>query len=226
MSLASEEIRKFTDRIKVASDYHRELLSAVDLRRRQASLETLLSEQFVFNVVVYWEVFINDLLLSYLVMSPAQYQKTLRERIQASIKDRYGSAAGRTVSFRTSGRLSLAQAAALVDPKDFNISVSSADSLTRRANEILAAKYARSFTLDPDDRQFVDFLIAIRNYLAHRSRSSRAALKGSVALLAGVNSDLRSSISNVGTYLKMRNSRGETRALVVARRLEEVARKL
>ncbi|MES2931616.1 MAG: hypothetical protein V4682_02870 [Patescibacteria group bacterium] len=226
MSLASEEVRKFIDRVQVAGNYHRELLSAVHLKTHQASLETMLSEQFVFNMVVYWEVFVSDLLLSYLVMSPAQYRKTLREKIQASIKDRYGSAASRTISFRNETRLSLAQAAALVDPKDFNISVISADNLAKRANEILAAKYAKSFTLDPDDRQFVDFLISIRNYLAHRSQGSRTALRSAVTSLRGINSDLSGNITNVGTYLKAKNAADETRALVIARRLEELALKL
>lgn len=227
MSLAKNELRKFNNRINTASGYHRELLNAVDQKTHQAALETMLAEQFVFNIVVYWEVFINDLLLSYLVMSPRQFSNNLKEKIQKSMTDRYGSSAARLVSFRYPRRLSISQASSLADPKNFNISITSASQLSERANYFLSARYARLFVLSQEDLQFIDFLIAIRNYLAHRSDGSRSVLKDSVSSLSGKNAGLRKvSILNIGTYLKEKNPAGETRSLVIAARLMEVASKL
>lgn len=217
--LARKTITNFTSRLQTAIDYHRELLLAVNGKRRQAALETMLAEQFTFNVVVLWEVFLSDLLLQYLVASPHRYTNALKEKILQSIKDRYGSVASDMLDFDTPPSLSLTKARMLVDPKQFNITVQSADQLSRRANEMHAAKHARLFTLNPDEAQFVDFVIALRNFLAHRSKSAHALLKSRIASLTGANAALQANTSNFGTYLKTRDAAGDTKSILIANRL-------
>jgi hypothetical protein len=122
--------------------------------------------------------------------------------------------------------LSLSKGRSLVDPKQFNITVQSADQLSRRANELLAAPNARLFTLNPDEAQFVDFIIALRNYLAHRSKSAHASLKASIAGLTGANAMLQAITSNFGTYLKRRDTNGDTNSILIASRLVTLAEML
>jgi len=222
-TLAGKVSSKFVKRLQTSIDYHRELLLAVHLKKHQAGLETMLTEQFVFYIVVVWEVFLHDLLLSYLVMSPELFSKNLKERINQSVRESYGFGASQMVRFNGPKELSIPKAASLADPKGFNITVASSDHLTKRANELLTAKYARLFTLNTEDAQFVDFIISMRNYLAHRSRSARTQLKKTTQQLSGKNSGLRGSVSNIGIYLKTRNSNDNTRSIIIGKRLIDLA---
>jgi len=115
----------------------------------------------------------------------------------------------------------------LLDPKDWNITVGSAQELSTKANEFLAAEFARSFSVDKSDGEFVNFAVALRNYLGHRSDGSRTALKSAVGSLSeSANSIFQSAIGDVGTYLKRSDSTGVTRAVAFAQRLILVAEKL
>ena len=223
---AKSVIYKFTKRLKTAVEYHRELLLAVHPKKHQASLETMLAEQFVFNIAVLWEVFLNELLLSYIVVSPARFSKSLKDRIIQSSKVRFGSEASQMIKFDFPKKLTISKAASLADPNDFNITAESADKLRERANDFLVARYARLFTLDTEDAQLVDFVVVIRNYLAHRSGGAHTRLKKAVALLSGSNANLHGSVSNVGTYLKTRDANGDPRSVFVAERLIDLANKL
>lgn len=227
MASASQDVvRKFTKRLKTAVDHHKELMLAVHLKKHQAALETMLAEQFVLNAAVLWEVFLSNLLLAYLSRSPKSYLKSLKQRILQSLKERYGPDAARLAGIKLPRSLSLAKASALVDPKSFNITVTSAEILTKRANELLAAQYAKRFTLPTEDAQLLDFVIALRNYLGHRSSASLQRLKETVAPLSGTNSQLQANISNVGAYLKARTTGGEPRSVIIATRLIELGSSL
>jgi hypothetical protein len=136
-----------------------------------------------------------------------------------SVREKFGHPTAQFLRFTPPTQISLAQTRAMVDPKEFNITITSADVLTRRANELLEAKYARLFTLNPEFAQFVNYIIAARNYLAHRSKSSRKQLKSAVGVLEGPNLPFAGSVSKVGSYLKARDAQNQTRAIVIARRL-------
>lgn len=222
-SASQEVVRKFTKRLQTAVDYHKELMLAVYLKKHQAALETMLAEQFVLNAAVLWEVFVSDLLVAYLVTSPQPYLTSLKQRVLQSVRERFGSDAARFAVVKTPKSLSVGKAAALADPKNFNITVKSAEMLTKRANEMLAAQHAKRFSLPPDDAQFVDFVIAIRNYLGHRSPSSLHRFQETIAALSGKNAALHATTSNVGAYLKTRTGSGDPRSVVIAARLIDVA---
>jgi len=219
-------VDKFTKRVAVAIDYHGELLLAVHLKRHQAALETMLVEQFVLSVAVLWELFLSDLLLTYLAESPSLYLAAFRKKLLQSLKDRYGSGAAKYTRIDFPRQVSRPAVVALVDPKNFNITVKSAAALSEKANELLAAEFAKMFSLGSDDGQFFDFGIAIRNYLGHRSDASRVVLKKAIRGLQGPNADLAGPFQSVGPYLKQRNAAGDTRSIVIARRFVAVANTL
>lgn len=225
-TLAKKVVGEFSKRLQSSVGYHQELLLTVHLKKHQASLETMLAEQFALNVVVLWEVFLNELLISYLIMSPSRFSKNLEERVYQSMKKRYGSSLSQMIKFTFPSELTFSKASLLVDPEELNISVKSADQLAQKANELLSARYAKLFTLEPEDAQFIDFVIATRNFLAHRSGGARTKLKSAIVPLTGINSTLQGSISHIGTYLKTLDQTGNTRSAFIAQRLVEVANKL
>ena len=152
---------------------------------------------------------------------------SLQDRILKSTKDRFGSDAAKSIRFSIEKTLSKARIAGLLDPKGWNFSEKNAESLSKRANELLAAQFAKKFALTAEDMTFLDFLISLRNYLAHRSAASRTALKTATTQLEGEsNAALRGTVSNVGSYLKKKSSSGKTRAVVIVGRLVEIAEKL
>lgn len=219
----SSIVRKFSSRVETDIAYHKELCLAVYGKKRQASLETMLSEQFVLNTAVLWEAFLSDVLIAYLAKSPSKYCVSVVGRMRQSLRERYGSTAARFATIRAPRTLSLASSAAVADPREYNITVASADALTSKANELLAASYAQKFALTSEDAAFVDFVIALRNFLGHRSKAARTRLKERLAGLAGSNVEFCGNLGEVGSYLKATATTGETRAVALARRLVYVA---
>jgi hypothetical protein len=220
-----EVVHRFSARIQATIGYHRELLLAVHLKKHQASLETIIVEQFVLSTAVQWEVLVNELLLTYLIKGPKPYLDNLKRRVSQSIKERYGPDVSRTASLTLPKSLTMARAQAFVDPKGFNVGATDSAALSKRANDLLEAQYAKRFTLASEDSQLIDFVISIRNYLSHRSSSSRQALRQTISVLAGSNVDLNTAFSDSGTYLKYRVGI-DPRSILVATRLAQIAGKL
>lgn len=219
---SAEVVRVFTRRVGVAIDYHRELLLAVHLKKRQASLESMLSEQFVLNIAVLWEVFLSDVVMAYVAEEPSTYLRTLKQRMEVSIRDRFGSTPSRCVRIKLPQAISVGMIPAWVDPKDFNLTFKSADILASKASELLAAPHAKKFALAQDDRQLFDYVVALRNFLAHRSLGSRAILKTAASGLSGVNAALAGDVGEIGSYLKKKVPT-DTRSAMIATRLSQIA---
>ncbi len=102
--------------------------------------------------------------------------QSLRTRLKQSVREKFGPEALKALKLNLPESLTLTKTPAWLDPKDYNITVKSSEALTQRANSMLAAKYARKFTLEPDDAALVDFSIALRNYLAHHLATLRDSL--------------------------------------------------
>lgn len=212
----------FAKRVNRAIDYHRELLLAIHGKKRQAALESMLVEQLVLYTAVLWELFINDLILTYLVMSPDTYIGNLSTRVSQSIRERFGPSAAKLTAFDHPKKMSRARIEALVDPKGFNVGAQSAGQLAKRANEVLSAQYAKKFAMSQEDADFTDFLIALRNYLGHRSKASRVHLRSATKGLSGVNAQMNAPFKDVAGYLKTRVG-ADQRAIVIAQRLVAIA---
>jgi hypothetical protein len=225
-TLGADVIRKFRKRINATVINHRELLLAVHEKRRQASLESMLAEQFALNVAVLWEVFLSDLLMAYVSEDPRTYMGDLQGRIKQSVRERFGQEASKCMKLDFPATVAPDRIAAWLDPKDFNVTVKSADALAQRANSMLSALHAKKFTLEPEDSEIVDFTVALRHYLAHRSIASRHQLLQVAKSLSGPNQELCDTIHKVGPYLKFRTTTGDTRAALVASRLSAVSARL
>lgn len=224
--LAREVVRKFQNRLATAQTGTDELLLAVYGKRRQASLESMLASHMALDITVLWEGFVSDILVAYVASDPSAFMRDLRNRMEQSIQEKFGAEALKSVALSLPSTVTVAKASAWIDPKDFNFTVKSAEDLTKRANGMLSAPAAKKFTLEPDDAATVDFSLALRNYLAHRSPASRSKLVAEIGGLGGANADLKAPMHEIGAYLKARTAAGTPRVFTVASRLLTVAGKL
>lgn len=223
MSLAKDVVCRFQARLNEAIDHHAELLHAVHNHKRQASLESLLAEQFAFTTTVLWEVFLSDVLMAHVAEDPRTFLADLKIRLNESVKGKFGPAAARYVALTPPATIRPHKVSEWLDPKEWNISVPSAAKLAVRANQLLPAPAAKRFTLSAEDSALFDFTIALRNYLAHRSEGSRNTLKAALRELSGANAPLNAKAHTVSVYLKTRVSNGDMRTVLIARRLETLA---
>jgi hypothetical protein len=226
-TLAQKVQKRFAARVDTTLAAHEELLLAIHNKKKEASLASMLAEQFVLLVNVMWEAFINDLVIAYVTLDSAVYLKSLKSRMGQSIRERFGIEAERAIKVEFPQNLSLRQAAGLLDPKKWNVTFDSAETLAGRANTLLAAVYAKNFAFSADDSEFINLAINLRNFLSHRSRGSREGLGLAIRQIEGhSNQPLRGPLTNVSFYLKARDSKGDSRAVLIARRFKQIAAKL
>ncbi|MCX6900102.1 MAG: hypothetical protein NT105_15560 [Verrucomicrobia bacterium] len=218
----------FKRRLSKAIKCHAELMLAVHNKLNQAALETMLVEQFVMLSSVQWESFLNDLIIAYVLMRPGTALQSLEQRIEKSVQGKFGTQAVSCLTFKVRKPVTRQRIAGLLDPKDWNITVGSGEELSTKANDLLSAEFAKRFSLDKDDAQFIEFGVALRNFLGHRSDGARAELKAAIQSLSEPkNVCFRAvKLGDVGTYLKAKTPAGITRAVACATRLMEIAEKL
>ena len=163
----------------------------------------MLSEQTVMSLAVYWESFLHDLMIAHILRRPKPYLTDYQDRIHKIVLDKHpGASRWVTVGFPDTP--TLVQLERLLDPKGWNIVAGSAGLLSKLANRLLDASDARKFSLNADDAAFFDYLVAMRNFLGHRSGGARKTLlqaMGAIKQNSG-NADLHGPAQQVGTYLK------------------------
>lgn len=200
-----------------------ELILAVHDKRRQASLEIMLAEQTVMSLAVYWEAFLNDIIIRYVVLRPESCLEDARKRYRQSLGDKFAGME-RWVSISFPKVISQNTAEKLIDPRGLNVVATSAQALSEVANRYLSAVDARKFSLAAEDREFVDYFVALRNYLGHRSTASRASFLAAVRPIGahGTNAALAFRGGQVGVYLKERVG-GVTRVNMIGRHVLGIA---
>lgn len=223
---ATQVVKTFQKRLDDGIRHHGALLHAVHEHKRQAALESLLAEQFAFTTTVLWEVFLSNLLKAYVADDPSTFFGDLQARLHESVKSKFGAVAAKHTALSPPPAIPPHRIADWLDPKEWNISVTSATKLATKANQLLPATAAKRFTLSADDAALFDYVIALRNYLAHRSDGSRSEFKASAASLAGANADFSGAVAKIDLYLKARVAGGQTRAVALAQRLRLLANTL
>ena len=205
-----------------------EMILAVHGKKRQASLETMLSEQAVMSLGVYWEAFVHELFVAYVIQNPVNCVLNFRRRLEQNLADKF-NVPQRWLKLTIPPTINAKHAERMIDPKGWNINATSAQELRSKANQFLHSTHALNFSLNADDAAFVDFLVAVRNFLAHRSANSRALFKSSLASMhaSGANAALASGFVDVGSYLKSSSgSSNQRRVNEIGSRLIVVADRL
>ena len=223
----SDVITGFRSFIKDAEARHDELLLAVYGKKRQSILESTLAEQFALTVTIRWESFLHDLLIAHILEDPTTFVDAYIKRIRQGVLDKYGSGWQRRVRIDGSHtQLTAASVELLLDPRGRNLTVASSSELANTASNLIGSA-AKNFSLKPEDRQLLDFSIALRNYLAHRSSSSRSELVAAIGAFSssGPMSCLAGPFTTAGSYLRQSCASG-TRMKFLFASLSGLAAKL
>jgi hypothetical protein len=218
----------FQNRVTTALANYDGLIAAVAGRQRRIQMQRLVAEQCVLNVAVRWEAFIHDLIISYIENSPSTCITFHKNKVMQSVRDKHsGFAAWITVTVPTPP--TRAQIEEMLDPKGKNVSVDSADTLAKKANDLLAAAQARKFSLNASDGAYLNFSIAMRNYLSHRSRSSKKTLNDAQTALIAADpaTHMAGSLRSVAIYLNQTPpGSAASRARLLGQSLSALAAKL
>jgi hypothetical protein len=214
----------FQERVHDLLRDYGELLLAVHGKTRKASLEGMLSEQATMSLGVFWEAFIHEVFVAYATQNSGNCVRDYRNRLEKNLKDKF-SIPSTWIRIRIPARPSAAQIEKMLDPKGWNLDATSAIELRNKANQHLQSADARHFSLSGDDAIFIDFLVAVRNHLAHRSTSSRGRLTVAAKQMTptGTNAALAAPIKNLGAYLKASTTNADRRVHAVGHRLITIA---
>ena len=115
----------------------------------------------------------------------------------------------------------------LLDTRGWNIAFQNAASLSAKANELLASRFARRFVLNSADSEFFDYVVCLRNFLSHYSSGARRALTEAIdGLTDESNHPLKGQVTHIGPYLKRVRVQHKTRAEYTVQRLRAIAQTL
>ena len=228
MPKPAQIVANFQQQITTALTNYEQLVAAVSALPQRLTMERLLAEQCVLTIAVQWEAFIHDLIIAYIEDKPDTCIAFHRNKVTQSVKDKHkGFSAWVTVTIPNP--LTRIQIEEMLDPEGRNVSAESANTLTKKANELLAATHAKKFSLTSVDGGILDFVIALRNYLSHRSSGSLKVLKKRLSDLGTADpaSNMIGTLTNVATYLNARPpGLLDSRAKVIGYAVSALAAKL
>lgn len=217
---------KFKSEVLRNIEAYNDLLKAIDKKINENFLHSMIATQLAFTILSLWEAFLSDILLSYIVKNPNKMFGKMEERVNQSIKDKFGNEILKCVIFKVKKHLSWHTLLHMIDSKGSNITRSEPTDFTQLANDYLTGRYARKFTLSQKDNEFYSFVKKIRNYLAHGSLLSKKELVIVIQTMeTPENSFLKGNIGRIGPYLK-ENISGKQRVLLIAERLIKVSEQL
>lgn len=141
-----------------------------------------LVESSLLSASVLWEAFVHDLFVVYINLDPSRLGRTLLTSIQQSTKDKRGQFVSSHVRLEWPKHLNRDQVLEVLDQEERNVSFKSAQQMVERAKEWLGTTDAQRFDgLSDAELAAIDLWGAVRNYLAHRSRSAKKTMDAALA---------------------------------------------
>lgn len=193
----------------------------------------LATENYVLAIGVMFEGFVNDLIFAYANRDCSRVMRHLEESLRASLRDnpKAEKAFEKFGEFRSRDHLSKAELKDILDPEGRNKSFPSYVEIEDRARKWLADDHCDRFVnLSAQQKAIISAVIAARNNLAHRSKSSLDRLNEAFSAGPLYGTGLRRQVNRIqqaGHFLKTRpNNADETRADILGRLLEDAAGQL
>lgn len=198
----------FGDAVGNLKSYYDRVVGAVTGDPYEHSILSTLAEQTLFSLAALWEAFISDYFVACINRESEAFKENLRERMRDSIREKFGQKASRYTQIAFPKHPSVDDILALAAKDERNIAFRDTAAMVNRASDWLAmSDRARFQSLSHSDRDLVDAVIKIRNYIAHRSRSAAKEMDEALSKLAGNprNQSLGRTarkVRNVGAFLK------------------------
>ena len=172
--------------------------------------QTLLAESTLLSCAVLWEGFLSDLFIAYINRDPAQFKRHLENALGVQLKEnaKTMSIYEKFCKLTFPQHMTKADIQELADAQGYNVTFRNFAVIESKANQWLTARHKRQIIgLTAPQKVTVDAWIAIRNHIAHRSKSSLDRMNivlndGALAttgLKRGVN-----RVKRAGFYLKAR----------------------
>lgn len=206
-----------------ATFYHRSWGALTDAQDRKIA-----TENYTLTLGVLFEGFINDLIFAYANRDCTRVMKHLETSIRETLQlnQKAAAAFNNFAEFKSQRHLTRDELKTLLDPSGRNTSFPTFAAIEDRAQQWLITAHVERFTrLTARQKATIDLTIAVRNNLAHRSKSSLDRLNDVLRFGALHPTGLRRGVNRVqqaGNYLKSQIN-GGTRANVLAGLLEKAA---
>lgn len=202
------------DPTKIREEFFRELdqiagaFSATERGLTDDQPRKLIAEYLFVAAAALVEGFISDLFVAYINRDSSAFRQHILGRVSAETTDPVAKRALSDVSMNLP-HLTVDRIREILDPNDYNITFSTTDKMKEAAGTWLASNdKARIVGISVPQARFVDYLKAVRNFLAHGSQASNDSMQ---AILS--NSDLPAElrrgpngVADIGAYLRASQS--------------------
>lgn len=227
----NDVIADFSSQAEELVQYFGRVTKALKGTANELADKSALAEQTFLNAATAFECFLSDLFVAFLNRDASQYQDEVFRRITESVKEKQGEWHSQRLSFSKAKHIRASDVITLLDPNGWNVTFKSAALLKTRATEWLIDSFATRITgLSTDDEQVIDTTKAIRDFIAHRSKSAKVRMNEalekageSMAITCLGRGDHQ--IEHVGAFLRAECG-GATRLQLYVERLKDIAHRL
>ena len=208
--------------------YFERVESAIQGTQHEMADMSRLAESTFVSAYVSLEGMLSLLFLTYLNRDPRPFQQFHDTRIRQSVTEKYGAFHADRIAFSSRQHIPVDELSTAVDPKQFNITFSSAANMMERAGQILAVAHRNRINLlTAHDERVFDTAKKIRDCLSHRSPSSFTEMNARLATInqGPPNTDLgrgANEVHAVGSFLKAETAT-ERRVILYLRRFRTIS---
>ena len=193
-----------TDFIGAIADV-RTTRAATATRSIPAKSRNLISEYSFLSAAILLEGYVSDLFIAYINCDGTQFTAHLTSKMTIETKDEHAKRALAIAAIKLNKHVTATEIEQIIDDKGYNVTFPETGKMMGAANLWLASVYAIRFTsLSAPQKASLEAIRGMRNFLAHRSKSSKDKMQ---AVLAETNLgiDLRRGaheIRDVGSFLE------------------------
>jgi hypothetical protein len=159
--------------------------AAADGSTMTAASKKLVAEYSVVAAAALWEGYLSDLFVAYLNQDSSQFVAHLTPLISLSATDDIAKRAIPHASVKLKTHFTVADLRGVLDSRDYNITFPSPAKLKEAAGKYLALAHRGYFTgLTPGQCATIEGWRTTRNFVAHRSKSSKTEMQAALAVAA------------------------------------------
>lgn len=220
----------FEDQLNEQSQYYQSSWNALS----GAADRKIATENYALTIGVMFEGYINDLIFAYANRDCSRVMQHLENSVRETLSaiPKAHAAFDRFADFKHRDHLTKAELKEILDPEGRNTSFPNFVAIEDRARQWLADNHHQRFIgLSGQQKAVVNAVIATRNNLAHRSKSSLDRLNEAFIAGALFPTGLQRNVNRIqqaGLYLKARHppNGADTRATIMGRLLRDAAENL
>lgn len=164
----------------------------------------LIAEYAFVSAAALFEGLISDLFVAYINRDSARFRDFLLRHLTIDTSDKYAERA-KEYAETTMRHLNVEEIRNVLDPTDYNITFQTTEKMKESAGKWLADSHKSGFVNTTGEQSAViDYVKAIRNFLAHRSKASDTSMQRAL-LSCNLPAALKrnqNNVADVGAYLR------------------------